>query len=107
MLGILRHPALRICALTVFSQFGENSTVHVSLAIVGFRNANDILECLGALERSTHKDFDVVICENGGAAAYADLAGRVPSTLAGGQSVVVIQAERNLGYAGGVNVCIE
>jgi GT2 family glycosyltransferase len=107
MLAILRHLALRICALTVFTQFGESSIVHVSLAIVGFRNPNDILECLGALELSTHKDFDVVICENGGAAAYAELASRVPSSLAGGQSVVVIQAQRNLGYAGGVNVCIE
>jgi hypothetical protein len=76
--------------------------VHVAVAIVGYRNADDIAHCLEALAASTHTDFEVVVCENGGAAAFAALAD-MPRRLAGGQSVKIVQAERNLGYAGGVN----
>jgi hypothetical protein len=47
--------------------------MHVAVAIVGFRNEGDIVRCLGALEASTHRDFEIVICENGGPEAYARL----------------------------------
>lgn len=80
--------------------------MHVSVAIVGFRNADDILRCLSALEGSTHGDFDVIVCENGGAEALARLRAAAPSALAGGQVVRIVGAASNLGYAGGVNVCI-
>ena len=80
--------------------------MHVAVGIVGFRNRDDILACLEALGRSTYTDFEVVICENGGAASYAELAAELPQKLAGGQSVRAVLAPGNLGYAGGVNVCI-
>jgi N-acetylglucosaminyl-diphospho-decaprenol L-rhamnosyltransferase len=80
--------------------------VHVAVAIVGFRNAEDIVRCLGALERSTYADFEVVICENGGAPAFETLRSSVGEGLAGGQSVKLVLAPRNLGYAGGVNSCL-
>lgn len=77
--------------------------MHVAVVIVGFRNARDIVACLEALQRSTHRDYEVVICENGGPTAYAALVDVLPSALEGGQTVRVLLAPGNLGYAGGVN----
>ncbi|MDB5422831.1 MAG: hypothetical protein JWQ29_247 [Phenylobacterium sp.] len=77
--------------------------MHVAVVIVGFRNPRDIAACLQALERSTHPDYEVVICENGGPAAFQALADALPKTLAHGQPVKVLLAPGNLGYAGGVN----
>jgi N-acetylglucosaminyl-diphospho-decaprenol L-rhamnosyltransferase len=80
---------------------------HVAVAIVGFRNPDDVATCLTALSRSTYPDFSVFVCENGGDAAFATLVEILPKRLAGGQDVVVLNAGGNLGYAGGVNRCIE
>lgn len=82
-----------------------NST-HVAVAIVGYRNVSDIQRCLAALAQSTHTDFEVVICENGGPEAYADLTASVGPVLPGGQPIRCIAAGGNLGYAGGLNVCL-
>lgn len=81
--------------------------MHVVVAIVGFRNADDIVGCLAALGQSTYADFEVVICENGGTEAFEALRRVTPDRLAGGQPVRVVLAAGNLGYAGGVNVCIK
>ena len=78
--------------------------MHVAVCIVAFRNVPDIVDCLAALDRSTHGNFDVLICENGGQAAYDALIAQLPPTLSGGQAVRAVRAPRNLGYAGGVNV---
>ena len=80
--------------------------MHVAIGIVGFRNEGDIVHCLEALAESRHADFEVVICENGGAEAHARLVAAIPQTLPGGQRVRAVLAPRNLGYAGGVNVCL-
>lgn len=77
--------------------------LHVAVVIVGFRNAGDIAACLQALEQSTHADFEVVVCENGGRAAFEALRRSVPERLAGGQPVRLVDAGANLGYGGGVN----
>jgi N-acetylglucosaminyl-diphospho-decaprenol L-rhamnosyltransferase len=45
----------------------------VAVIIVGFRNADDVRECVAALSRSTLQNFDIFVCENGGAAAFQDL----------------------------------
>lgn len=81
--------------------------MHVAVAIVGFRNRSDIVRCLGALEKSTYRDFEVIICENGGAGAYAELSAVLPASLADGQPIRVVLAPSNLGYAGGVNICLK
>lgn len=81
-------------------------SVHVAVCIVGFRNAGDIVACLEALQGSTHADFEVVICENGGPEAHARLTAAIPTVLARGQRVRAVLASHNLGYAGGVNVCL-
>ncbi len=80
--------------------------MHVAICIVGFRNPRDIAACLEALASSTHSDFEVVICENGGAEAYAALTQALAPRLTGGQPVRIIDARNNLGYAGGINLCI-
>ncbi len=80
--------------------------MHVAVAIVGFRNEGDIVRCLGALEASRHRDFEVVICENGGPEAHARLTAAIPQALAGGQVVRAVLASGNLGFAGGVNLCL-
>lgn len=81
--------------------------MRVAVAIVAYRNLDDILGCLAALERSDHTDFEVVICENGGPEAYDRLASAIARELAAGQRVRAICAPENLGFAGGVNLCIE
>jgi GT2 family glycosyltransferase len=78
--------------------------MHVAVVIVGFRNTGDIVACLAALGRSDYADFEVVICENGGAASYASLMAAIPSKLPGGQTVRALRAPSNLGFAGGVNL---
>lgn len=80
--------------------------MHVVVAIVGFRNAGDISQCLNALGASRHTDIEVVICENGGPEAFDLLVAKLPINLPGGQGVRAILAPKNLGYAGGVNVCL-
>ena len=80
--------------------------MHVAVCIVGFRNSEDILNCLNALEASDYADFEVVICENGGSEAYGALKAVLPATLAAGQNVHAVAATSNLGYGGGVNVCM-
>lgn len=79
----------------------------VAIAIVGYRNPGDVTLCLEALSRSAFRDFKVYICENGGPEAFRTLAETVPPTLPSGQSVVLINPGDNLGYAGGVNRCLD
>jgi GT2 family glycosyltransferase len=78
----------------------------VAICIVGFRNAEDIAACAEALGASTHRDFEIVICENGGAEAHQKLVSVLPRILPAGQPVHVHLAPGNLGYAGGVNLCM-
>lgn len=80
--------------------------MHVAVCIVAFRNTDDIVGCLAALGASNHRDFEVVICENGGEAAFQALLACLPAALPDGQVVRAVRAPRNLGYAGGVNVCL-
>jgi GT2 family glycosyltransferase len=79
-------------------------SLHVTIVIVGFRNAQDIVRCVAALEASTHADFDVVICENGGPEACGELLTCLPRALPGKQAVRIIEAPGNIGFAGGVNL---
>lgn len=80
--------------------------MHISICIVGFRNAAEIARCVSNLAAQSHHQYDIVICENGGAESYGELVSLVPTSLPGGQAVECIQADGNIGYAGGVNVCM-
>ncbi len=83
-----------------------SSSSHVAVIIVGFRNPADIRRCLESLERSTHTEFAVYICENGGDEAFKTLRAAIPERLSGGQPVLVLNPGENVGYAGGINECI-
>ncbi len=52
-------------------------------------------------------EFEVVICENGGAEAHFNLNSRIPAYLSNGKPIHLLCAPENLGFAGGVNMCIE
>jgi N-acetylglucosaminyl-diphospho-decaprenol L-rhamnosyltransferase len=105
----------------------------VVIAIVSTNDIHNIVGCLTSLTASTHRNFWIVICENGGASAFEhtrkSLAeahfvreGKVRCRgvfsvdwrqdytdfyLADGkQPVTLLKSTKNLGYAGGVNACI-
>ncbi len=78
----------------------------VAVCIVSFRHPEQIVACLGALRESDFADYEVVICENGGDAAFDALKAALPARMPGGQAVTSVNAGANLGYAGGVNVCM-
>lgn len=78
----------------------------VAVCIVSFRDPALIAQCLDAVAPSSFTDFEVVLCENGGAAAHALLARSLSATLPGGQAVTLLGQSDNLGYAGGLNACI-
>jgi len=80
--------------------------MQVGIVIVGFRNAADIEKCLAALENSTYREFQIIICENGGDAAHSLLKNILPSKLTGGQDVQLLKASNNGGYASGINLAI-
>ena len=79
----------------------------VAVIIVSYRSLADITGCLAALEQSTWARFRVVICENGGEAAFDKLRAALPARLTGGQPVELLSAPGNPGYAGGINLAIE
>ena len=81
--------------------------MNVAVLIVSFRSLADLKPCLAALERSTHTDFRVIVCENGGRSAWEILRSALPTRLAGGQSVSLLSQSDNLGFAGGVNACLD
>jgi N-acetylglucosaminyl-diphospho-decaprenol L-rhamnosyltransferase len=105
----------------------------VLIVIVGFRNSEDVRQCLDALlKANANPSFEVVICENGGSEAY-DLLIKTLTARGGpcasefctieveseeflrvqvlelncsGARVVVAEAKENLGFAGGINAWI-
>lgn len=82
----------------------SNGIGSVSVIIVAYRNAEDVQRCLAALSRSTWRAFDVVVVENGGAAAYDDMRKALDSLSGEAPAVTTVCAPSNLGFAGGVNL---
>ena len=106
---------------------GDDALVVVS--IVGFRNPDDVVNCVRALSRSEHVKYVVSVCENGGAEAFDALVKEVGNlALAtvdqlrpvderiartwsgrlsrGNQPIHLFEAKANIGFAGGVNVTL-
>ncbi|MGY3034419.1 N-acetylglucosaminyl-diphospho-decaprenol L-rhamnosyltransferase [Bradyrhizobium sp. USDA 4354] len=111
----------------------ESLVSEVAVLIVGYRNSQDIVDCLLALSRATTSPgFDIFICENGGEDAYRRLVSALISEggpclrcqplgtgidgdisrftdvqrmvlRARSSNVWVACASDNLGYAGGIN----
>jgi GT2 family glycosyltransferase len=79
---------------------------HVTVCIVAFRNPEDIIRCLDGLDMQTFRNFEVVICENGGAEAFDRLQVAIRERRGGGMPITCISDQANPGYAGGVNRCL-
>jgi N-acetylglucosaminyl-diphospho-decaprenol L-rhamnosyltransferase len=102
---------------------------HVMVAIVSYKNPDDVCTCLSALSRAKAKNFVISVCENGGLTSFRSLIkalddivefdssqpgivdfrvaeARAGRLRAGGQPVRICRADHNLGYAGGVNVSL-
>jgi N-acetylglucosaminyl-diphospho-decaprenol L-rhamnosyltransferase len=79
----------------------------VAVLIVSYKGLDDIRACLYALNQSVYKRFKIIICENGGDAAFRELQDALPEKLTGGQTVDLCLAPGNLGFAGGVHLCLE
>lgn len=109
----------------------ERHEPRVSIAIVATNEQENIVGCLKALDKLLYRNFNVIICENGGPDAFArdieEVSGIAgireapagPSPVlpgvaeerglrigADGRTVRVLRAGANLGYSGGVNACI-
>jgi GT2 family glycosyltransferase len=78
----------------------------VTVCIVSYQNPGLIAECLEALGETTFKNFEVVICENGGEEAFQALNAVVAATHGKGLTLTTILAPSNDGYASGVNICM-
>lgn len=111
------------------------SDVGVLVVTVGYRNAEDVATCLGALSRlQPAPSFAVLVCENGGPSAFDRLlealtSGNGPCCGDAAQTqleasrflrarqlrlkgvreaaVIVAEAKENLGYAGGINAWLK
>ena len=80
--------------------------MHVAVCIVGFRSAEEIGACLDALDQQTWRNFSVVICENGGEQAFAELSARIGQRQVGTKPLCLIAESDNPGYAAGINRAI-
>lgn len=94
---------------------------HVAVIMVGFRNADDVEQAVGCLQRMNYRNLSVHICENGGREAFVAMARALGMANTGdGETDISIMLEGlhgpfeatlhlapdNLGYAGGVNFCL-
>jgi N-acetylglucosaminyl-diphospho-decaprenol L-rhamnosyltransferase len=104
----------------------------IAVAIVAYGRADEVTSCLAALARSTFRNFEVLVIENGGAACFDRLIAAVAKDwpvaesinavadpartgnhawrqgrLPGGQPATLLQASENLGYAGAVNLAMQ
>lgn len=99
--------------------------MHIAIILVAYRNPDDLVECFSALARQHYRDFSVHVCENGGPEAFENLVAALGAaeSLHGGQRtspeewtarlssddrpVTIHRAPGNLGYAGGINHCLD
>ncbi|MET3332241.1 MULTISPECIES: glycosyltransferase family 2 protein [Bradyrhizobium] len=125
--------ALKVGETDASYGLAESLVSEVAVLIVGYRNSEDVVDCLLALSRATTSPtFDIFICENGGRDAYHHLVSALISeggpcrrgqsfgialddntsrftnvqrlSLRGRSSNVWVGcAYDNLGYAGGIN----
>lgn len=103
----------------------QDAAPRIAIAIVNWRNAADTIACLESLQHLADRDVAVIVCENGSGdgsteklAAWAGSAlaqtGRtfrvMPDsdlgTAAPDDYLTIIASQRNLGFAGGNNLCI-
>jgi N-acetylglucosaminyl-diphospho-decaprenol L-rhamnosyltransferase len=111
---------------------GNGPELRVVIAIVSMRGLDHLTRCLRSLAAQKYRNFRVIVCENGGREAFRqaglvlgdlDIIGRTAPAcgdsaafawtgpcrhlrFAAGPAVTLLEAPRNLGFAGGVNAVI-
>jgi N-acetylglucosaminyl-diphospho-decaprenol L-rhamnosyltransferase len=131
--SFVAYPSLIIATKIAVRYAGFHSMLNgakVAIVIVGFRNPQDVEECLAALARAEREPtFAILICENGGRVAFDGLVSTLSANnapcegqtelisptfggfvrvcrlrlRADGPLVFVGEARENLGYAGAIN----
>lgn len=88
--------------MAVIDQPPTQAPMDVAVVVVAYRNTDDIRRCVAALAAS---DFPhrTIIVENGGHEAFAALKAAIGEASSGGNTVRLVEAPGNLGFAGGVN----
>ncbi|KLU73192.1 MAG: hypothetical protein RHS_1005 [Robinsoniella sp. RHS] len=71
----------------------------VSIILVNYNGNNDTLECVKSLKQIAYTNYEIIVVDN--ASANVDY---IKSEL--NESVIFLQAEKNLGFAGGNNLGI-
>jgi GT2 family glycosyltransferase len=75
----------------------------ILITVLNWNGAEDTIECIQSLQKQSFTDYDILIVDNGSKAAdYRKL-----SAIEDISNVTIIRKERNLGFAGGVNVGIQ
>src|SRR5947199_28951 len=84
----MNHPH-RICGRALVSPMNIDAGT-VAVAIVAYGRAEEVAGCLAALQRSTFRDFEVLVIENGGADCFDRLTAAVTKDrpVAGGVDAV-------------------
>jgi N-acetylglucosaminyl-diphospho-decaprenol L-rhamnosyltransferase len=73
------EPKLALLSRSTYAEAGQaesrvtSDSDRAAVIIVGFRNADDVQQCVAALARSTATNFDIFVCENGGSANCRNL----------------------------------
>lgn len=94
----------------------------IHVAIVSYGSSGDIFDCLTAIMKQSAQVSAIHICENAGSDQFRKLAGVVGSFIAtvtddqaarfsgktaSGAEIAISDAGENLGYAGGINHCLQ
>lgn len=95
----------------------------INVAIVSYGSSGDILECVTSLLDQIERISSIHICENGGDSRFIEIMNIMRSAVvisvdsdcqnhfsgisSFGTRIVVYNAGENLGYAGGINYCLQ
>jgi GT2 family glycosyltransferase len=75
----------------------------ILITVLNWNGAEDTIECIHSLQKQSFNDFDILVVDNGSKSNdYENL-----SVIKNIANVTMIRKERNLGFAGGVNVGIQ
>ncbi len=91
----------------------KNDLPLVYIIILNYNGWRDTIECLESVYRNSYPNYRVIVIENGSQDGSAEKIGEwikksklVPACFKQGQEPVIIDIEKNLGFAGGNNVGI-
>jgi len=85
----------------ILTTLAENSTATVSCVVVNWNGVADTLACLASLMAQNYPSLRVIVVDNG---STDDSVARIRETF---PAVVVVEAGKNLGFAGGCNAGID